>query len=96
MPMYVYEVLSAEGVPVDQFEIIQRITDPALTVHPETGQPVRRMLTAPFVSKKSTGELPKADLSDGRLENLGFTKYKKARDGGYKKLYGEGPEIPSE
>lgn len=46
MPTYIYEVLEsdAESAP-PRFEIFQRMTDAALTHHPETGQPVRRIVT---------------------------------------------------
>jgi hypothetical protein len=93
MPMYVYEVLDEHGDVCDVFEIIQKITEPPLTKHPETGQTVRMSITAPFVAKKTHGELPKADLSDRNLEKLGFTKYKKKRGGGYDKVVGDGPAI---
>lgn len=93
MPLYVYEVLNADGSVCDQFEIIQKMTDSPLTKHPETGQPVRMKMQAPFVAKKTFGELPKSDLSDRNLEKLGFTKYQKKKQGGYEKVVGDGPEI---
>jgi hypothetical protein len=93
MPMYVYEVLDEQGAVCDVFEIIQKITEPQLTRHPETGQPVRILITAPFVAKKTHGELPKGDISDRNLEKLGFTKYKKKRGGGYDKVVGDGPDL---
>ena len=93
MPMYVYEVLNDQGDVCDVFEIIQKITEPPLTHHPETGQPVRMSITAPFVAKKTHGELPKSDLSDRNLEKLGFTKYQKKRGGGYDKVVGDGPDL---
>lgn len=93
MPLYVYEVLDADGNVCDQFEIIQKITEEPLTKHPETGQPVRMVLQAPFVAKKTFGELPKPELSDRNLEKLGFTKYKKRKQGGYDKVVGDGPDI---
>lgn len=93
MPMYVYEVLNENGDVCDVFELIQKMTDPPLTKHPETGQPVRLTITAPFVAKKHHGELPKGDISDRNLEKLGFTKYKKRRGGGYDKVVGDGPDL---
>ena len=93
MPLYVYDVLDEHGAVCDTFEIIQKITDSPLTLHPETGQPLRLKLQAPFVPKKTFGELPKSDLSDRNLEKLGFTKYKKRKQGGYDKVVGEGPDL---
>lgn len=46
MPTYIYET-----VPIDpeteprRFELVQRMGDPALTEDPETGEPVKRILT---------------------------------------------------
>ena len=93
MPMYVYDVLNEEGAVVGSFEIIQKITADPLTKHPETGQTLRMKMQAPFVGKKTHGELPKADISDRNLEKLGFTKYQKSRKGGYEKIMGDGPDI---
>jgi len=42
MPTYVYETISPAP---ERFEIRQRFSDPALTQHPETGEPVRRIIS---------------------------------------------------
>jgi predicted nucleic acid-binding Zn ribbon protein len=47
MPVYVYAVVNADGSEGEAFEVMQAMSDPPLTVHPETGEPVRRLLTAP-------------------------------------------------
>jgi predicted nucleic acid-binding Zn ribbon protein len=46
MATYVYETVpaSAEG-PVRTYEIRQSMKDDALTTHPETGEPIRRIIT---------------------------------------------------
>ena len=46
MPTYVYETVPSDPsqAPV-RFEIDQRMRDPALTKHPETGEPVRRVIS---------------------------------------------------
>jgi len=46
MPTYVYETIPQDDreAPV-RFEIVQKMTDAALTKHPETGQPVRRVIS---------------------------------------------------
>lgn len=93
MPLYVYEVLNDDGSVGETFEIIQKMTDSPLITHPETGQPVRMKLTAPFVAKKTFGQVPKGDISNRNLEKLGFTKYQKSKKGGYDKVVGDGPDL---
>ncbi|MBL9178795.1 MAG: zinc ribbon domain-containing protein [Verrucomicrobiaceae bacterium] len=44
MPTYVYETIPQfEGDPPKRFEIRQSMKDAALTQHPDSGQPVRRV-----------------------------------------------------
>lgn len=45
MPTYVYETLPAKGKPLKRYEIWQSIKADAFTKHPETGEPVRRIIT---------------------------------------------------
>lgn len=46
MPTYVYETIpQSECEQPTQFEIVQKMTDAKLTEHPETGQPVRRVIS---------------------------------------------------
>ncbi len=49
MPIYEYEILSQDGSPKGIFETMQRMSEPALTRHPVTGEPVRRILSRTFV-----------------------------------------------
>lgn len=60
MPTYVYETIPQnESEKPTQFEIVQRMADKALTEHPETGQPVRRVISGGIalpVSSKGGGE----------------------------------------
>jgi predicted nucleic acid-binding Zn ribbon protein len=45
MPTYIYETLPAKkGARVKRYEIRQSIKDTALTEHPETREPIRRVL----------------------------------------------------
>lgn len=91
MPTYVYAIIKDDGSDGDRFEIFQRITDPALTAHPDTGAPVRRV---PVASQFQTGSDAQR-LSNSNLERLGFTKYERAGDGTYEKKAGEGPRTIS-
>jgi predicted nucleic acid-binding Zn ribbon protein len=42
MPTYVYETISPTP---ERFEIRQGFGDPVLTTHPDTGEPVRRVIS---------------------------------------------------
>ena len=48
MAIYEYEVLDTDGSVVGIFEAEQKMSDPTLTQHPETGQQLRRILSATF------------------------------------------------
>ena len=96
MPVYVYEVINDDGSGGEQFEVFQKMSDPALTEHPETNQPVRRIPTVPYVPTKYHPQSTKKMLSDKNLDRLGFTKYVKKDDGsGYEKRAGSGPDYLS-
>ena len=46
MATYIYETIpSKKGEKVRRFEVEQRMSEPALTKDPKTGQPVRRVIT---------------------------------------------------
>jgi len=80
MPTYVYRVV---GKGEDEtFEVQQSIHDSALTVHPETGEPIERVICTPQIGK--------AALSNSQLGAAGFTKYKKMSDGTYERQAGSG------
>lgn len=112
MPIYVYEIINVEqpagSVSQDgtvsqdetqsceQFEVVQKMGDPPLTVHPETGQPVRRVIQPPFIGGTwSDHAMKKSTSDDKKLDRLGFTKYVKAGDGFYEKRAGKGPNLIS-
>jgi len=49
MPTYVYETIASKsGESVVQFEIQQSMKDAPLTKHPETGAPVRRLISGGY------------------------------------------------
>ncbi len=91
MPIYVYEILREDNQDGETFEILQGPNDPPLTHHPDTGQPVRRVLSVPSISGTWSDSKSKARLSDKNLSDKGFTKYVKAGDGTYEKTAGKGP-----
>ncbi len=96
MPLYVYETVGEDGSSGEQFEVFQSMADAALTTHPETGKPVRRVFFAPAVGGKWSEEaMGGAVHDDKKLERLGFTKYVKSGDGTYDKVVGKGPDTIS-
>lgn len=95
VPIYVYEVLLKDGSTGETFEVLQQMSEPPLTHHPETGLPVRRVLTAPAKAGRWTDMKAKSNLSDKKLDAQGFTKYVKMGDGKYEKRAGKGPDVIS-
>ncbi|GGJ31507.1 FmdB family zinc ribbon protein [Deinococcus roseus] len=51
MPTYQYKNLNTG----ETFEVSQRITEKAWTVHPETGDPVKRLISKPGIAFKGSG-----------------------------------------
>ncbi|HWG85978.1 MAG TPA: FmdB family zinc ribbon protein [Deinococcales bacterium] len=51
MPTYVYRGLESG----QEFEVQQRISEPALTRHPETGEPVQRVIQPAGIVFKGSG-----------------------------------------
>ena len=45
MPTYVYESIPVDGGAPERFEVVQGMSEEPLAVHPETGEPVRRVIT---------------------------------------------------
>jgi predicted nucleic acid-binding Zn ribbon protein len=96
VPIYVYEVIDESGQGGETFEVLQKASDPPLTVHPETGQPVRRVIQPPFIGGMwSDHAMHRSMKDDKKLDRLGFTKYVKAGDGIYEKRAGKGPDVIS-
>ena len=92
MPSYVYEVIAEDGSGGERFEVVQAISEPPLTEHPETRAPVRRVPQAPNLPLKHGDAATRDALSDGNLDRLGFTKYERAGGGRYEKRAGRGPD----
>ncbi len=94
MPTYVYQVIREDGQPGEEFEVEQSIKDAPLTKHPETGEPVERVIQAFFVGGSWTeGSMSRRMKDEKKLGKQGFTKYVKAGDGVYEKRTGTGPDL---
>lgn len=91
MPTYVYQVIKPDGSEGETFEVFQKMSDPPLTKHPETGEKVQRVIVPPMISDGSKRDM----LSDKNLDRLGFTKYQNAGDGQFEKKAGSGPDVIS-
>ncbi len=87
MPIYEYEYV---GDPPEgrarRFEWLQAISSEALTACPETGEPVRRV-----VSRVSVAVTAPSDADTAARH--GFTTYRKTEKGLYEKQAGSGPDM---
>lgn len=86
MPTYVYRIIRdpSDDRPEETFEIMQLMSDEPLKKHPETGEPVERVLCVPQVRRA---------LGNSDLANAGFTKFVKNSDGTYRREVGSaGPK----
>ena len=92
MHVYTYQVIEDGGKEGKTFEVIHGMNDPPLKVHPETGQPVRRVYNAPHIAGFGNERQAKQTISDANLEKHGFTKYVRNGKGYYDKHTGRGPE----
>ncbi|MDP0501317.1 MAG: FmdB family transcriptional regulator [Verrucomicrobiota bacterium JB022] len=94
MPIYVYEVVLPDGSGGDRFELQQSMKEAALTEHPLTGEPVRRVILSPNLSTKHTPGKEKSRLDNKNVEKAGFTKYERDKlTGTYHRVAGkQGPQ----
>lgn len=93
MPIYVYQVLTPDG-DGPTFEVMQRIDEPPLTNMPGSGEPVRRVITAPNLPLKHGTASAKNQLAPANLAKHGFTRYQREGRGRYVKTAGD-PAAPS-
>ena len=96
MPTYVYRVVLPDGSDGDMFEIDQPATDAALTTHPWTGEPVRRVFLPPNLGiKYPEGEIRRKTKDKRFLESKGFTRYERDKlTGRYHKTAGTDAAAP--
>jgi hypothetical protein len=88
MPLYVYQVIEADGSEGEVFELLQEMSEPPLTQHPDNGKSVQRLLGMPSTMRR----FAPGNISDQRLDRLGFTKYERSGKGTYEKTAGSGPQ----
>jgi predicted nucleic acid-binding Zn ribbon protein len=66
MATYVYETIPRQpGEPVRRFEVVQSMKDKPLSRHPETGEPLRRVISGGYgvMSKQPTATFPPASAA---------------------------------
>ncbi len=87
---YTYEIIKEDGSSDETFETLQRVSEPPLTTHPETGQKVRRVFRPPNIGGDWGEVASKNRVSDENLDRLGFTKFQKVGKGQYERRAGKG------
>jgi predicted nucleic acid-binding Zn ribbon protein len=92
MPTYDYAVINQDGTLGERFEVFQSMSAEPLVEHPETGEPVKRMVSAPGLALNHSDASDKTKLSDSNLDRLGFTKYQRSGDDTWDKTAGKGPD----
>ena len=94
MPIYIYRATCEK--PSNQnpcemcghdFEMVQKMSDDALTACPECGTPIERVIGAPNLNGAGKVKTP----SESTLSKSGFTQYKRKGKGYYEKTFGSGP-----
>ncbi len=95
MPIYVYQVIGPDGGEGECFEIEQSMKDEALTKHPRTGEPVRRVYQTPNLATRYTPGATRNKLETKNVERAGFTKYERDKlTGQYHRTAGKDKRAP--
>ena len=91
MPIYEYAAVDKGCAHCEaHFDLRQKLADAELTVCPECGAAVRRVLSAPGVAIGGAHL-----LKEGHAAKHGFTQYRRAGGGVYEKTAGKGPKFIS-
>ena len=70
MAIYEYEILGVDGQARGIYETEQNMSDPPLVRHPETGEPLRRILSRTFAG--TAGESAPSDCASGSCGAGGY------------------------
>ena len=91
MPIYEYAAVDKGCAHCEaHFDVRQKLSDAELTVCPQCGAPVKRVLSAPNVAIGNAHV-----LKEGNVAKKGFTQYRRAGKGVYEKTAGDGPKYIS-
>lgn len=88
MPIYIYQLITPDG-DGPTFEFMQGVNEPPLTRLPFSGEPIRRVITAPNLPLKHGASATKSKLDPANLAKHGFTRYEKEGTGRYVKTAGD-------
>jgi hypothetical protein len=95
MPTYLYQEILPDGSDGDYFEVVQRMSDATLKIHPHTGIPVRKVFVPPNLPTRYTEAATKSKLTNENVEKHGFTRYEKDKvTGKYHKTAGKDKRAP--
>jgi len=91
MPIYEYAA-SAKGCPhcEGHFDMLQKMSEDALTHCPQCGAAIVRVISAPSVAVGGAHL-----LKESHVAKHGFTQYRRAGKGVYEKTAGKGPKFIS-
>ncbi len=93
MPVYTYQIVNKDGSEGETFDVIRKMSDPPLTEHPDTSEPVKRIFQPVHIAGMTSSLHSKTLTSDAKLAKNGFTKYVKNGKGHYERTVGSaGPE----
>jgi putative FmdB family regulatory protein len=91
MPIYEYAAVDQScAYCAAHFDVRQKLSDAELTVCPQCGATVKRVLSAPNVAIGSAHVLKESNVA-----KKGFTQYRRAGKGVYEKTAGDGPKFIS-
>jgi len=95
VPVYLYQVERTDGSKGEVVEIERPMDAPDPQGHPETGEPIVRLYTAPHLGTRYTQGRTKRLLDDKNIEDKGFAKYVRDKSTGdyYKAAGVQGPDL---
>ena len=91
MPIHEYAAIE-KGCPHCEahFDVLQKLSDPALAACPQCGAAVQRVIAAPNFAMGNSHL-----LKESHAAKHGFTQYRRAGNGVYEKTMGRGPKYIS-
>ena len=88
MPLYLYQGLKTAQV----YELLHPMNAAPLGVHPDNGEPLRRIYTPPYLGGPHSKHHGQKLLDNAHLQHNGFSKYERVKPGLYQRTVGsQGP-----
>ncbi|MEP6485622.1 MAG: zinc ribbon domain-containing protein [Rudaea sp.] len=89
MPIYEYAAIGTGCAHCQgRFDVLQKMRDDPVSVCPECGGTVTRVISVPSVASSGSHL-----LKEDHFSKHGFTQYRKAGGGVYEKTAGDGPKF---